>query len=133
MMNNSLQFTVFDASAALRARQLQSNLLRGQDFFGLAVNYNTFSHRRQLLFIGAYFASKLGSRGGAPPTSNPGFAHMILCCYLQQFVGGVDFILCFSIVFDAFFISVVIYNTLFAMPVKLLLFTIISPPIIICS
>ena len=95
MMNNSLQFTVFDAAAALRGRQLQSNLLRSQDFFGLAVNYNTFSHRRQLLFIGAYFASKLGSRGGAPPTSNPGFAHMIFCCYLQQFVGVVDFVLFF--------------------------------------
>ena len=75
-MNNSLQFTVFDASAALRARQLQSNLLRGQDFFGLAVNYNTFSHRRQLLFIGAYFASKLGSRGGAPAISNPAFFYV---------------------------------------------------------
>ena len=73
-----------------------------------------FSHRRQLLFIGADFASKLASRGGAPPTSNLGFAHtffvviysslsgvLILYCFLQWFLMVFQFALLFTMVCSA--------------------------------
>ena len=97
----------------------------------VAVDYNVFSHQSQWFCIGPYFASQPGSRGGASAISNPEFIHAIFCCYLQQFVGGVDSVLFFTMVFEGFLIRIVIYNGLFGMPVKLLLFTISLHPMFI--
>ena len=128
-----MQFTVFEGDAALRDRHLQSNVLRGQDFFGSCCRLQYILASEPVVLHWSLLCVTAGFSRRGVCDFKPWVYPRVFCCYLQQFVGGVDSVLFFTMVFDGFLICIVIYNSLFGMPVKLLLFTIVSHPMLTCS